>query len=150
MPSTSAGSGLSQARPGHRCRFVSAQAARLCRPHDELRLDVLRDRDHPRASLRAMLAGMFTGEAGRRYWSRARASWIASSSGSRVGRRLLAIMGEEHARAAASGPPTRSPIASRPPAVPVVGSSPAWRASVGAPAGLGAGLALGSLLRRRR
>ncbi|MFE9604920.1 DUF6082 family protein [Streptomyces hokutonensis] len=91
-----------------------------------------------------------TGEAGRRYWSRAHASWIASSSGSRVGRRFLAIVGEEHARSAASGPPTRSPIASRPPAVPVMGSSPAWRASVGAPAGLGAGLALGSLLRRRR
>ncbi|MBK3570632.1 DUF6082 family protein [Streptomyces sp. MBT62] len=100
--------------------------------------------------LRDMLAGMFTGEAGRRYWIRAHTSWIAGSSGSRTGRRFLAIVGEEHARAAASGPPTRSPIPSRPPAVPVVRRSPTWRASVGAVAGLGAGLALGSLLRSRR
>ncbi|MFE2432756.1 DUF6082 family protein [Streptomyces sp. NPDC059373] len=100
--------------------------------------------------LRDMLAGMFTGEAGRHYWSRAHTSWIAGSSGSRVGRRFLAIVGEEHARAVASGPPTCSPIASRPPAVPVAGASPAWRTSVGALVGLGAGLALGSLLRSRR
>ncbi|MGW0652926.1 DUF6082 family protein [Streptomyces umbrinus] len=57
--------------------------------------------------LRDRLAGMFTGEAGRQYRSRAHASWIASSSGSRVGRRFLAIVGEEHARATALGPPTR-------------------------------------------
>ncbi|MEV0904033.1 DUF6082 family protein [Streptomyces hokutonensis] len=63
-------------------------------------MDGFRDRDHPRESLRDMLAGMFTGEAGRHYWSRAHASWIASSSGSRVGRRFLAIVGEEHARSA--------------------------------------------------
>jgi hypothetical protein len=100
--------------------------------------------------LRDMLAGMFTGEAGRHYWSRAHTSWIASSSGSRVGRRFLAIVGEEHARAVTSGPPTRSPIASRPPAAPAAGASPAWRTSVGALIGLGAGLALGSLLRSRR
>ncbi|MFM9696987.1 DUF6082 family protein [Streptomyces europaeiscabiei] len=100
--------------------------------------------------LRDMLAGMFTGEAGRHYWSRAHTSWIAGSSGSRVGRRFLAIVGEEHARAVASGPPTHSPIASRPSAVAVAGSSPAWRTSVGALAGLGVGLALGSLLRSRR
>lgn len=100
--------------------------------------------------LRDMLAGMFTGEAGRHYWSRAHASWIASSSGSRVGRRFLAIVGEEHARAVASGPPTRSPIAPRPPAVPAAGQWPAWRTSVGALIGLGAGLTLGSLLRSRR
>jgi hypothetical protein len=73
--------------------------------------------------LRDMLAGMFTGEAGRHYWSRAHASWIASSSGSRVGRRFLAIMGEEHARAIASGPPTRSTVAPSPPAAPVTGAS---------------------------
>jgi hypothetical protein len=102
------------------------------------------------ALLRDMLAGMFTGEAGRHYWSRAHASWIASSSGSRVGRRFLAIVGEEHARAVASGPPTRSPITPRPPASPVAGATPAWRTSVGALIGLGAGLALGSLLRSRR
>ncbi|MFI6547321.1 DUF6082 family protein [Streptomyces prunicolor] len=100
--------------------------------------------------LRDMLAGMFTGEAGRNYWSRAHPSWIASSSGSRVGRRFLAIVGEEHARAVASGPPTRSPNAPSPPAVPVAGVSPAWRTSVGALIGLGAGLALGTLLRSRR
>ncbi|MGW0836621.1 DUF6082 family protein [Streptomyces prunicolor] len=100
--------------------------------------------------LRDMLAGMFTGEAGRRYWSRAHPSWIAGSSGSRVGRRFLAIVGEEHARAVASGPPTRSPNAPGPPAVPVTGVSPAWRTSVGALIGLGAGLALGTLLRSRR
>lgn len=100
--------------------------------------------------LRDMLAGMFTGEAGRHYWSRAHTSWIASSSGSRVGRRFLAVVGEEHARAVASGPPTRSPLASRPPAVPGAGASPALRTSVGALIGLGAGLALGSLVRSRR
>ncbi|MFH0176635.1 DUF6082 family protein [Streptomyces cacaoi] len=100
--------------------------------------------------LRDMLAGMFTGEAGRHYWSRSHTSWIASSSGSRVGRRFLAVVGEEHARAVASGPPTRSPIAPGPPAAPVAGTSPAWRTSVGALIGLGAGLALGSLLRSRR
>jgi hypothetical protein len=100
--------------------------------------------------LRDMLAGMFTGEAGRHYWSRAHTSWIASSSGSRVGRRFLAIVGDEHARAVASGPPTRSPIVSPSPAVPAAGASPAWRTSVGALIGLGAGLALGSLLRSRR
>ncbi|MGH1553626.1 DUF6082 family protein [Streptomyces sp. L7] len=38
--------------------------------------------------LRDMLAGMFTGEAGRRYRTRAHTSWIASCSGSRVGRRF--------------------------------------------------------------
>ncbi|GHH68276.1 hypothetical protein GCM10018775_92740 [Streptomyces umbrinus] len=96
--------------------------------------------------LRDMLAGMFAGEAGRHYWSRAHTSWIPSTSASRVGRRFLAIVGEEHARAVASGPPTRSTIASRPPA----GASPALRTSVGALIGLGAGLALGSLLRSRR
>ncbi|MGW3284765.1 DUF6082 family protein [Streptomyces sp. NPDC001002] len=100
--------------------------------------------------LRDMLAGMFTGEAGRHYWSRAHTSWIASSSGSRVGRRFLAIVGEEHARAVASGPPTRSPVVPRPPAAPVAGTPPVWRTSVGALIGLGAGLALGSLLRDRR
>ncbi|MFF3417477.1 DUF6082 family protein [Streptomyces sp. NPDC002698] len=100
--------------------------------------------------LRDMLAGMFTGEAGRHYWNRAHTSWIAGSSGSRVGRRFLAIVGEEHARAVASGPPTHSPIASPPPAAPISGASPAWRTSVGALIGLGAGLALGSLLRSRR
>ncbi|WP_326732485.1 DUF6082 family protein [Streptomyces phaeochromogenes] len=100
--------------------------------------------------LRDMLTGMFTGEAGRHYWSRAHPSWIASSSGSRVGRRFLAIVGEEHARAVASGPPTRSPNAPSQPAVPVAGVSPAWRTSAGALIGLGAGLALGTLLRSRR
>ena len=100
--------------------------------------------------LRDMLAGMFTGEAGRHYWSRAHTSWIAGSSGSRVGRRFLAIVGEEHARAVTSGPPTRSPIAPSPPVVPAAEASPAWRTSVGALIGLGAGLALGSLLRGRR
>ncbi|MER5383379.1 DUF6082 family protein [Streptomyces sp. NPDC002688] len=100
--------------------------------------------------LRDMLAGMFTGEAGRHYWSRAHTSWIAGTSASRVGRRFLAIVGEEHARAVASGPPTRSIIAPRPPAVPASGASPALRTSVGALIGLGAGLALGSLLRSRR
>lgn len=100
--------------------------------------------------LRDMLAGMFTGEAGRHCWSRAHPSWIAGSSGSRTGRRFLAIVGEEHARAVASGPPTPSPLASHPPAVPVAGASNVLRTSAGALAGLGAGLALGSLLRGRR
>lgn len=100
--------------------------------------------------LRDMLAGMFTGGAGRHYWSRAHASWIASSSGSRVGRRFLAIVGEEHARAIAAGPPTRSTVVPSPPAAPVAGASRAWRASAGALIGLGAGLVLGSLLRGRR
>lgn len=100
--------------------------------------------------LRDMLAGMFTGEAGRHYWSRARPSWIASSSGSRIGRRFLAIVGEEHARAVTVGPPTRSAVVASPPGVPVTGAAPAWRTSVGALVGLGTGLALGSLLRSRR
>ncbi|MGW1002513.1 DUF6082 family protein [Streptomyces sp. NPDC002520] len=100
--------------------------------------------------LRDMLAGMFTGEAGRDYWSRARTSWVARSSGSRVGRRFVAVVGEEHARAVAAGPPTRSPLAPDPPAASVAGTSRGWRTSVGALVGLGTGLALGSLLRSRR
>ncbi|MET8170193.1 DUF6082 family protein [Streptomyces sp. NPDC005329] len=100
--------------------------------------------------LRDMLSGMFTGEAGRYYWSRARTSWTASSSGSRIGRRFLAIVGEEHTRAIAAGPPTRSAVAPRPPDVPVAGAAPAWRTAAGALIGLGTGLALGSLLRSRR
>ncbi|MFI7388091.1 DUF6082 family protein [Streptomyces sp. NPDC049813] len=100
--------------------------------------------------LRDMLAGMFTGEAGRHYWTRARISWTAGSSGNRVGRRFLTIVSEEHARAVAAGPPTPSAAAPRPPDVPVAGATPAWRTSVGALIGLSAGLALGSLLRGRR
>ncbi len=100
--------------------------------------------------LRDMLAGMFTGRAGRRYWGKAHASWAASSSGSRIGRRFLAIVGEEHARAVAAGPPTHSPVVPGPPDVPTTAASPVWRTSVGALIGLGTGLALGSLLRNRR
>ncbi|WP_346094096.1 DUF6082 family protein [Streptomyces olivaceiscleroticus] len=102
--------------------------------------------------LRDMLAGMFTGEAGRHYWIRAHASWIASSSASRVGRRFLAIVNEEHARAVAAGPPIRSNVVSGPPppAAPVTGTSRAGRTSAGALIGLAAGLVLGSFLRGRR
>ncbi|MFF1325087.1 DUF6082 family protein [Streptomyces chartreusis] len=100
--------------------------------------------------LRDMLSGMFTGEAGRHYWSRARTSWTASSSGSRIGRRFLAIVGEEHARAVATGPPTRSAVAPSPPDVPAAGAAPVWQTAGGALIGLGTGLALGSLLRSRR
>lgn len=100
--------------------------------------------------LRDMLAGMFTGEAGRRYWGKAHTSWAASSSGSRIGRRFLAIVDEEHARAVAAGPPTRSAVAPSPPDVPAAGASTLWRTSVGALIGLGTGLALGSLVRSRR
>ncbi|MET7439144.1 DUF6082 family protein [Streptomyces sp. NPDC004082] len=100
--------------------------------------------------LRDMLSGMFTGEAGRHYWSRARTSWTASSSGSRIGRRFLAIVGEEHARAVAAGPPTRSALPPSPPDVPAAGAPPVWRTAAGALIGLGTGLALGSLLRSRR
>ncbi|WP_055616888.1 DUF6082 family protein [Streptomyces phaeochromogenes] len=100
--------------------------------------------------LRDMLSGMFTGEAGRHYWSRARTSWTASSSGSRIGRRFLAIVGEEHARAVAAGPPTRSAVAPSPPDVPAAGAAPVWWTAAGALIGLGTGLALGSLLRSRR
>lgn len=100
--------------------------------------------------LRDMLAGMFTGEAGRHYWSRAQVSWTVGSSGSRVGRRFLAVVGEEYARAVAAGPPTPSAVIPRPPHVPGTGARPAWRTPVGALIGLGAGLALGSLLRGRR
>ncbi|MFG2800004.1 DUF6082 family protein [Streptomyces pseudovenezuelae] len=100
--------------------------------------------------LRDMLSGMFTGEAGRHYWSRARISWTASSSGSRIGRRFLAIVGEEHARAVAAGPPTRSAVAPSAPDVPAAGAAPVWRTAVGALIGMGTGLALGSLLRSRR
>lgn len=100
--------------------------------------------------LRDMLAGMFTGEAGRRYWGKAHTSWAASSSGSRIGRRFLAIVDEEHARAVAAGPPTHSAVAPSPPDVPAAGASTLWRTSVGALIGLGTGLALGSLVRSRR
>ncbi|MFF7751627.1 DUF6082 family protein [Streptomyces sp. NPDC007971] len=74
--------------------------------------------------LRDMLAGTFTGEAGRHYWSRAHASWIASSSGSRVGRRFLAIVGEEHARAVASGPRPPHPLPPLRPPCPLRGRRP--------------------------
>lgn len=99
--------------------------------------------------LRDMLVGMFTGEAGRLYWSRSHTSWIASSSGSRRGRRFLAIVSEEHGRAVAAGPPTRSAIASAP-AGPAAGPSPARLTSVSALIGLGTGLAVAAFLRRRR
>lgn len=101
-------------------------------------------------ALRDMLAGMFTGEAGRHYWDKAGNSWTASSSGSRIGRRFLAIVGEQHARAVAAGPPTRSAIVPSAPEVPAARASPAWRTTIGALIGLGTGLALGSLLRSRR
>ncbi|MEW2244063.1 DUF6082 family protein [Streptomyces sp. NPDC026666] len=95
--------------------------------------------------LRDMLSGMFTGEAARGYWNRARISWTACSSGSRADRRFMAIVGEEHTRAVTAGPPTPSAVVPRPPDVPVAGAAPAWRMSVGALIGLDSGLALGSL-----
>lgn len=104
----------------------------------------------PEMPLRDMLAGMFAGEAGRTYWSRARTSWLASTSGSRRGRHFLTIVGEEHHRAAAAGPPTRSPVTSSPPGGTASGTMHAWRTPVGILIGLGAGLAAGSVLRGRR
>ncbi|MEV6481153.1 DUF6082 family protein [Streptomyces sp. NPDC051576] len=104
----------------------------------------------PEPLLRDMLTGMFAGESGRHYWSRAQTSWIASSAGSRAGRRFLALVGEEHARAVAAGPPTRSTVTPGPPGAPAAGSAPAWRTLAGALVGLGTGLALGSFLRSRR
>ncbi|WP_217200340.1 DUF6082 family protein [Streptomyces buecherae] len=106
----------------------------------------------PEPLLRDMLAGMFTGEAGRHYWERAHASWAASASGSRVGRRFLVIVAEEHARAVASGPPVRSaapPDPPVPPDVPPAGTPSAWQAAIGTLVGLGTGLALGSVVRSR-
>ncbi|MDX2813194.1 DUF6082 family protein [Streptomyces sp. NPDC006207] len=101
----------------------------------------------PEGLLRDMLAGMFTGEAGRDYWSRAGASWIARSSGSRAGRRFLGVVGEELARAVAAGPPARTP---RVPGVPAPrGPRRRWAVS-GTLIGLGTGLALGAVLRGRR
>ncbi|MBC3987336.1 hypothetical protein H8N00_00085 [Streptomyces sp. AC563] len=106
----------------------------------------------PEPLLRDMLAGMFTGEAGRHYWERAHASWAASASGSRVGRRFLVIVAEEHVRAVASGPPVRSaapPDPPDPPDVPPAGTPSAWQAAIGTLVGLGTGLALGSIVRSR-
>lgn len=100
--------------------------------------------------LRDMLAGMFSGEAGRDYWGRSHPSWIARTSGSRAGRRFAAVVGDEHARATAAGPPTRSPLASDPSPASVTGISPVWRTAVGALIGLGTGLAVGSCIRGRR
>ncbi|MFD7836139.1 DUF6082 family protein [Streptomyces sp. NPDC059761] len=104
----------------------------------------------PESLLRDMLAGMFTGEAGRTYWSRARTSWIASASGSRRGRHFLTIVGEEYDRAAAAGPPTRSTVTSSPPGGAASGTSRAWRTPLGILIGLGTGLVAGSVLRGRR
>lgn len=104
----------------------------------------------PESLLRDMLAGMFTGEAGRTYWSRAGTSWIASASGSRRGRHFLTIVGEEHDRAAAAAPPTRSIVTSSPSGGAASGTSRAWRTPVGILIGLGAGLVAGSALRGRR
>jgi Family of unknown function (DUF6082) len=75
----------------------------------------------PESLLRDMLAGMFTGKAGRDYWSRAHSSWIARSSASRIGRRFVSVVGEEHARAVAAGPPARSPRAPSLPSTPAAG-----------------------------
>ncbi|WP_369390364.1 DUF6082 family protein [Streptomyces sp. CG1] len=104
----------------------------------------------PESLLRDMLSGMFTGGAGRTYWIRSRTSWIASASGSRRGRQFLTIVGEEHDRAAAAGPPTRSTVTSSPPGSASSGTSRAWRTPVGILIGLGAGLAAGSVVRSRR
>ncbi|MFD7321550.1 DUF6082 family protein [Streptomyces sp. NPDC059875] len=104
----------------------------------------------PEALLRDMLAGMFSGRAGRDYWRRAEASWIARSSGSRIGRRFVGVVGEEHARAVAAGPPPRPPLAPSSPSGHAAGASHRWRASVGVLIGLGTGLALGTVLRSRR
>ncbi|MCZ0991608.1 DUF6082 family protein [Streptomyces diastatochromogenes] len=104
----------------------------------------------PESLLRDMLSGMFTGEAGRDYWGRAQTSWIAGSSGSRIGRRFVTVVGEEHARAVAAGPPAHSPRAPSPPPTPAAWASHRWRTSAGALIGLGTGLALGSFLRSRR
>lgn len=100
--------------------------------------------------LRDMFAGMFTGAAGRDYWSRAHPSWVARSSGSRIGRRFLSIVAEEHARAVAAGPPVRAPRGPSPVPAPAAVAARRWQASAGALIGLGTGLALGSFLRSRR
>ncbi|MFD7389409.1 DUF6082 family protein [Streptomyces sp. NPDC059852] len=100
--------------------------------------------------LRDMVAGMFSGRAGREYWSRAHPSWTARSSASRVGRRFVSVVGEEHARAVAIGPPPRAPRPSGRPPAPAPRVPRRWQAPAGALIGLGSGLALGSLLRRRR
>jgi len=61
----------------------------------------------PEPWLRDMLAGMFQGEVGRRYWTMARRSWTQAAGGRR-GRSFLRIVDEEHDKAVAAGPPALS------------------------------------------
>ncbi|MER6994346.1 DUF6082 family protein [Streptomyces sp. NPDC000410] len=53
----------------------------------------------PEPLLRDMLAGMFRGDVGPRFWGMARGAWAAATEGSARGRRFVRIIDEEHARA---------------------------------------------------
>ncbi|MFI7217349.1 DUF6082 family protein [Micromonospora maritima] len=64
----------------------------------------------PEPLLRDMLAGMFRGDVASRFWPMARASWTASTAGTRRGRRFLLIVDEEYARSAPVGPVVREAV----------------------------------------
>lgn len=59
----------------------------------------------PEPLLRNMLGGMFQGHVGRRFWPMARDAWLAGSGGTRRGRRFIAVIDDEYAKAVAAGPP---------------------------------------------
>ena len=60
----------------------------------------------PEPLLRDMLGNMFRGDVAGRYWPLARTSWVASTGGTRTGRRFLQIVDDEFGRAPAT-PPVR-------------------------------------------
>ncbi|MFF5173371.1 DUF6082 family protein [Micromonospora sp. NPDC000089] len=64
----------------------------------------------PEPLLRDMLGGMFRGDVARRFWPMARASWAASTAGTRRGRRFLHIIDEQHATALLSDPRARAVV----------------------------------------
>jgi hypothetical protein len=106
----------------------------------------------PESWLRDMLAGMFRGEVGRRYWKMTRQSWDRALGGSRRGRHFLRIVEEEHDRAASAGPPAA--LATPPErdlhASTVAADPRKWHSTAAALLGLAGGLLLARALDRNQ
>lgn len=99
----------------------------------------------PEPLLRDMLGGMFQGDVARRYWTMARAAWVAASHGSRRGRGFLAIVDDEYGKAKAAGPPAITGARDTPPPTPAPGRKRCWRTLTGVLLGTAGGLLLGTL-----
>jgi hypothetical protein len=105
----------------------------------------------PEPWLEDMLAGVFDGEVGRRYWTWARQSWAHAAGGSRRGRRFLRIVDDACARAIAAGPPAPVPPRTRGhDAVPSPPASPRWHGPVAVAVGVAGGFLVARALAAAR